>query len=80
MYEDYLPAEQQLTLDSAFSELVNGLSLWKPRLNESQLRDAEARLGVAYDACRSGDRRAGIKAMQELEKYLDTSIRWKLKE
>lgn len=68
--EDYLAAEEQLDLDTAFEILREGLGVVRPRLNDLEIEMVKRALDVSEAAFRAGDERTGGRTMQDLEDRL----------
>jgi hypothetical protein len=66
--EDYLPREEQMTLDRAFAELREGVSLVEKDFPGADgQRGLNAVLYRALSSYRSGDDRAGAHALQDFQ-------------
>ncbi|AON56410.1 hypothetical protein [Herbaspirillum seropedicae] len=69
--EDYLDEDEQLTLETAFSELRQGLQLASARLaDRSLLADLKLGLEDAYSSYKQGDDIKGAHQLQSLEQEL----------
>ena len=68
--EDYLPADEQMTLDRAFSELREGMR-FVPRAHEPGFHETlSAHLDAALESYRAGDIKAGAHRLQELRRLI----------
>lgn len=66
--EDYLPADEQMTLDKAFAELKNGLSFVDPDVVDSEKqRILRSLLEKSYLAYQAGEDIKGAHLLQDLE-------------
>lgn len=69
--EDYLSPEEQLSLDSAFAELDQGLSYLKGfKSDTKRFATIRNQLLAAKSAFQRGDRDRGCEIMEELEPLL----------
>lgn len=66
--EDYLPADEQMTLDKAFSEIRTGLSFIDPEVAGAEKRKTLLDLlDASYLAYQRGDDIKGAHLLQDLE-------------
>lgn len=69
--EDYLPDEEQLTLESAFKEIKSGMSFVEPKISSDTVLDTlRARLDQALALYRQGDEVKGAHVLQDFEQLL----------
>jgi len=66
--EDYLPPDEQMTLDRAFTELRQGLQLVDPEVADEKKRaKLSALLDDSLGAYRSGDEVTGARLLNDFE-------------
>lgn len=66
--EDYLPADEQMTLDKAFLELRKGIAMLDPAVaDEQNRRKLSSLLDASLAAYRSGDDVKGAHLLQDFE-------------
>lgn len=66
--EDYIPADQQMTLDRAFTELRHGVALVRADAPDlASINDLEGVLDKALDLYRSGAIVQGAHRLQDFE-------------
>lgn len=66
--EDYLPPEEQMTLEKAFAELRRGLQMVDPEVaNELKREKLSSMLEASLIAYRAGDEVKGAHLLQDFE-------------
>jgi len=69
--EDYLRDDEQLTLESAFKELADGMAFVEPRVSDGAMLDTlRGQLDQALALYRQGDDVKGAHLMQDFEQLL----------
>lgn len=69
--EDYLPDDAQLTLDSAFEELKNGMQFVAIKFKDDEfIQDLEKLLNLSLSEYRQGNDVKGAHLLQNLEAKL----------
>jgi len=69
--EDYLRADEQMTLDRAFAELREGMRFVPPRPHEPDFhKTLSVDLDAALASYRAGDVKAGAHQLQELRRQI----------
>lgn len=65
--EDYLPPDEQMTLEKAFAELLTKLPLVTPRVPSDRLPLLKTMLEMSLEAYQNADSIRGAQLLQEFE-------------